>query len=231
MVVADPLLAPVGLCPPARPAPLPAPAAAQIPRRLIPAASGEETDVASGQRQKRKHSNGRPYKGGEKSHEEWMRTEQPQLEAEPPDAEPCAHQPWRNRPFESRPQRFRPTSPPRQAVYPTLILVHGQAARRSQSAAEAGVYMWLRSFRGALFEVLDIVFEYSTFMYCNCTGASTCQSYGGGRCPGCALHRTEGPGCPRPADAHPGGGMVPCPVAPAPARPRASLRLSNETAA
>ena len=159
-----------------------------------------------------------------------MRTEQPQLEAEPPDAEPCAHQPWRNRPFESRPQRFRPTSPPRQAVYPTLILVHGQAARRSQSAAEAGVYMWLRSFRGALFEVLDIVFEYSTFMYCNGTGASTCQSYGGGRCPGCALHRTEGPGCPRPADAHRGGGMVPCPVAPAAARPRASLRLSNETA-
>ena len=42
--------------------------------------------------------------------------------------------------------------------------------------------MWLRSLRGALFEVLDIVFEFSTFMNCNCTGASTCQSYGGGRC-------------------------------------------------
>ena len=150
LVVADPLLAPVGLWPSARPAPLPAPAAAQIPRRLIPAASGEETDVASGQRHKRKHSNGRPYKGGEKSHEEWMRTEQPQLEGEPPDAEPCALQPWRNRPFESRPPMFRLTSPPPGSLSDT----HSRAWAGRTTISECGrgrsIYVAPVLARGAL---------------------------------------------------------------------------------
>ena len=108
-----------------------------------------------------------------------------------------------------------------------------QAARRCQSAAEAAEYsgceeveMWLWSFRGALFEVRDIFMQSTFLMHCDgSTGASTCQSYGSGQCPGCpTLHRAAGPERPRAPNANRGGTVVPCPVASAAAaRPQVSL--------